>query len=118
MIQLTKENIIIFTPHKCGSSTLNHIFTERPNSCGTVVHGPQLGLPHIEKHTNVLPSAVQLNPKYWTIAIGVRNPYTRALSIYNHHLRFDPPDKDINSYAEFVKYRLLTGGHFFSQTLY
>lgn len=122
MIFLRKEKTIIFTPPKCGSTTLNHVFTETPNVNSIICNGPQLGLPHIEKHTNVLPFEVQ-NYHYHTnkvgrIAIAVRNPYTRALSIYNHYLQFDTPEKDINSFADFVKYRLVTGGHYFSQTLY
>tara|TARA_Y100000034_G_scaffold35064_2_gene43025 strand:- start:11443 stop:12897 length:1455 start_codon:yes stop_codon:yes gene_type:complete len=148
MIYLRRENAIILTPHKCGSTTLNYIFTERSNSNGVVIHGPQLGiLAHIEKHTNILPSAIQQqmaetnkliarNREHYekiglavpdpddklvdlfTIAIGVRNPYTRALSIYNHHLRLDPPEEDITCFRDFVKYRLVVGGHYFSQTLY
>jgi SAM-dependent methyltransferase len=120
MIHLRRENIIIFTPHKCGSTTLNYIFTEAPNSNGILINGPQLGLPDIEKHTNVLPFEIQNRhfnkDKKGIIAIAVRNPYTRALSIYNHHLTFDNPKVD--SFADFVKYRLVTGGHYFSQTLY
>jgi len=122
MIRLKKHNITIFTPHKCGSSTLNYVFTQAPNSEGTLIHGPQLGLPHIEKHTNILPYDVQngekLTKQVGIIAIAVRNPYTRALSIYNHHLRFDKPEREIESFADFVKYRLVVGGHYFSQTLF
>lgn len=120
MIHLRRESIVIFTPPKCGSTTLNYIFTEK--SDGIQINGPQLGLPHIEKHTNVMPFEVQKRhfngDKKSIIAIAVRNPYTRALSIYNHHLKFDKPEEVIDSFADFVKYKLVTGGHYFSQTLY
>jgi len=122
MILLKKEKKIILTPAKCGSSTLDYIFTESPNSNGIKYHGPQFGLPHIEKHTNVLPYEIQNRyankGETGTIGIAVRNPYTRALSIYNHYLRYDKPEEGINSFTDFVKYRLVVGGHYFSQTLY
>lgn len=122
MILLNKEKKIILTPAKCGSSTLDYIFTKSPLSDGILCHGPQFGLPDIEKHTNVIPYEVQNRFQNTgdtgTVIVAVRNPYTRALSIYNHYLRFDHKEEDINSFTDFVKYRLVVGGHYFSQTIY
>jgi len=83
MIAIPDKEIIFVTPPKCASSTLHKHFCINNNK---YIIGPQFdrrnGKIAIDKHTYAIPFEFLKFKKY----IFVRNPYNRAISLYNHYL--------------------------------
>ena len=94
MIALPDKKLLILTPPKCGSTSLHALLCQQENS--VFIIGPQLD-GRIDKHTSRIPFDFRNYKRY----IVVRDPYTRFLSLYKHHLLFndyEPIDDFIKNY--------------------
>lgn len=78
------KRIVLFTPPKCGTLMLHRVLTQR--GCKAVL-APQFD-GGVGEHTTLLPFDVWRDVDRWTFAVAVRNPYTRALSLYGHYKRY------------------------------
>lgn len=87
MIALTSKKLIFITPPKCCSTTLHKHFCKSEENIYII--GPQFdsrnGKRAIDKHTYMIPFEFSKFEKY----IFVRNPYTRAISLFNHYNMHD-----------------------------
>ncbi len=86
MIYSLDRLLVLFTPPKCASNTLHELLTKQ--SCMSVI-GPQLD-GGVDIHTTVLPWDVWSRLDRYTFAVSVRNPYTRAASLYGHYKQYWP----------------------------
>lgn len=111
MIVITDRKIIFVTPPKCGSSTLHKHFCINNNK---YVIGPQFdsrnGRTAIDKHTYIIPYEFLKFEKY----IFVRNPYTRAVSLYNHYISYEKSDINFDSFLEEVLINSISNVNFYS----
>lgn len=98
MIAIKNKKIILITPFKCGSTSLNNAFGGVNYS--NVVIGPcsQYHLEHVDVHTPFIPT---LFYGYKRIIV-CRNPYSRAESMYSQHKVWcdhnNLPQIDIDTY--------------------
>lgn len=100
MIALRNKKILIITPFKCGSSSLNNCFGNLDYS--NLVIGPcsQYHLEHVDFHTPFIPT---LFYGYKRIIV-CRNPYSRAESMYYQHKVWSDhnnlPQIDVDTYIK------------------
>lgn len=89
MIVLTEQRVVIVTPPKTGSSSFHFAFGGFPGAWH--VQGPmdKNDPESIELHTWIVPRAFR---KKYKLAILVRNPYTRANSLYAHNEKYSELD--------------------------
>jgi hypothetical protein len=92
MIALLDKKLLILTPPKCGSTSLHTYLCQHVDS--VFIIGPQLD-GRIDKHTGRIPFDFRNYKRY----LVVRNPYTRFISLYKHHLLFN----QYKSVDEFIK---------------
>lgn len=87
MIALTNKKIIFVTPPKCCSTTLHKHFCKDQENIYII--GPQFdnrnGRKAIDKHTYAIPFEFSKFEKF----IFVRNPYSRAISLFNHYIIYN-----------------------------
>jgi len=79
-----QRNLILLTPPKCGTVTLHQ---ELPRFGATPTFGQQFDGGNGE-HTIHLPGDAWAAIERFRIAVVVRNPYTRATSLYGHYRRY------------------------------
>lgn len=109
MIVLKKSRLIIATPPKCGSTSLHAQFCEQQDN--VFVIGPQFGTDEINKHTMSIP----FEYRKYRRAMTVRNPFTRAISLWSYHCGWNG-EQSFENYLEwsvstaevygFYRYRL------------
>lgn len=95
MIVLPKQELVIVTPPKTGSSSAHAVLCT-PEFGGIYVEGPLPGDPiAIECHTFVVPR------RYcnYRLAVLTRNPYARAKSLYAHARRYYGECRDLCSFV-------------------
>lgn len=84
MIWIPERNIVLITPGRCGSTTMHRHLCEQHRH-GVYVVGPEAFDPElVGKHTPHVPSCLSDCRAF----VLVRNPYTRAKSLYNWHVRW------------------------------
>jgi hypothetical protein len=93
MIFSLEKRVVLFTPPKCAANTLHEVLCR--DGCKCVI-GPQFD-GGTDIHTTSMPWEVWDRPDEFTFAVSVRNPFTRAASLFGHykgywpkpHLRFE-----------------------------
>lgn len=90
MLSLKDKKIIIFTPNKCASTTVNETLTKELDA--QIVLGPQgpwkeLGFTYddcIGNHSTFVP----FWGRNWTKVMLVRNQYSRFISLWGHYCKY------------------------------
>ena len=98
MILIPKLNLVILTPGKTASSSLRLEMSKRKYGA-ILLHGPQGEGADYNRHTPHIPESLPEGMKDPKVAVIVRNPYDRAVSLWKHYRRYT--DREI-SFAEFV----------------
>jgi hypothetical protein len=104
MLLLNAQKILIFTPNKCASTSLNETLTGKMNA--QMILGPQgpwrqHGFDYddcIGKHSMFVPFWCQ-NWEKWLI---VRDPYDRFISLWKHYCRYHEHDVDLEHFIGIV----------------
>ncbi len=111
MIVWAEKKLVIITPPKCGSSSLHSLLCHRLGAA--YVMGPSLD-GTVEKHTCVVPW--QARSEGYTVLCLVRNPLTRALSLFDHAHRWEPQFAE-TFFCDFVRHTLMSGRWLFASPI-
>lgn len=106
MILLPRLNLVIITPGKTASTALRAELKQQQHGA-ILLHGPQGGGADYHKHTPHVPLALPEGMRSPQVAVTVRNPFDRAVSLWKHYCRYG--DRKV-SFRQFVEQVLTNHG--------